>query len=91
MLVSCRTDLQRRVSKLIYLFRIFYMLILLLLIGSGMAILCGALLWLLPNKKKITSEKESFEESSQRRSHYLDEMRRERLLNAAANELRNRP
>jgi len=66
------------------------MLILLLLIGSSFAVLCAALLWLLPGEKKITSEKESFEDSSKRREHYLNEMRRERLLNSAANELREK-
>lgn len=64
------------------------MLILSLLIGSGFAVLCAALLWLVPDGKKITSEKESFEESSRRRDRYIDEMRRDRLLNAEANKLR---
>jgi hypothetical protein len=66
------------------------MLILSLLIGGGFAVFCGVVLWLLPDEQKSTSGKESFEESSKRRNRYLDEMRRERVLNSAANELRGR-
>ena len=66
------------------------MLILSLLIGSGFAALCAALLWLLPGAAKPPSERESIEESSKRRNQYLDEMRRERLINSAANDLRSR-
>jgi hypothetical protein len=66
------------------------MLILSLLIGGGFAVFCGVVLWLLPHEQKSTSGKESFEESSKRRNRDLDGMRRERVLNSAANELRGR-
>jgi hypothetical protein len=66
------------------------MLILSLLIGGGFAVFCGVVLWLLPDEQKSTSGKESFEESSKRRNRDLDGMRRERVLNSAANELRGR-
>jgi len=66
------------------------MLILSLLIGGGFTVFCGVVLWLLPAEQKNTQRKESFEESSERRDQYIDEMRRERVLNSAANELRRR-
>ena len=63
------------------------MMILMLLCGIGTALL-GALLWLLPIERKISSARQSFEESSRRRDKYLAQMRRDRFENSAAKELR---
>jgi hypothetical protein len=66
------------------------MLILILLVGSGIAVLCSGLIWLLPIKHK-TSTKESFAESSERRDMYLAQMRRDRFENSTANQLGENP
>jgi hypothetical protein len=64
-------------------------MLILMLIGSGIAALCSAAIWLLSIKRK-TSPKESFEESSRRRDQYLEQMRHERFVNTAADELKER-
>jgi hypothetical protein len=54
-------------------------MLILMLIGSGIAALCSVAIWLLSIKRRKTSPKESFEESSRRRDQYLEQMRHERF------------
>ncbi len=65
-------------------------MLILLLCGSGIMMLSSALLCLLRIERR-TSSHESFEQSSQRRDKYLEQMRRDRFENVAANQLQERP
>jgi hypothetical protein len=65
-------------------------MLILLLSGSGIMVLFSVVLWLLPIECR-TSSQESFEQSSRRRDRYLEQMRRDRFENVAANHLQERP